>query len=61
MSDIELGHCYVTLDRDGIYVLDSDGRGRPRDDGPALVIGWWKVVLAEMRMQSECAGSGRAA
>ncbi|MEM8884833.1 MAG: D-glycero-beta-D-manno-heptose 1-phosphate adenylyltransferase [Planctomycetota bacterium] len=26
-GDLELDHVYVTLDRDGIYVLDRDGRG----------------------------------
>ena len=27
IADLELDHCFVTLDRDGIFVLDSKGKG----------------------------------
>ncbi|MHC4938354.1 MAG: D-glycero-beta-D-manno-heptose 1-phosphate adenylyltransferase [Planctomycetota bacterium] len=37
MGDLELDHCYVTMDRDGIFVLDGKGRGEPIPTTPREV------------------------
>jgi len=37
LKDLGLDHCYVTLDRDGIYVLDGEGRGEPVPTTPREV------------------------
>ncbi|MHC4955827.1 MAG: D-glycero-beta-D-manno-heptose 1-phosphate adenylyltransferase [Planctomycetota bacterium] len=37
IADLELDHCYVTLDRDGIFVLDSEGVGEPIPTQPREV------------------------
>jgi len=37
LTDLALDHCYVTLDRDGIYVLDGEGRGEPIPTTPREV------------------------
>ena len=37
VSDLELDHCYVTLDRDGIFVMDGEGRGEHTPTQPREV------------------------
>ncbi|MHC4407552.1 MAG: D-glycero-beta-D-manno-heptose 1-phosphate adenylyltransferase [Planctomycetota bacterium] len=37
VKDLDLDHCYVTMDRDGIFVLDGEGRGEPIPTTPREV------------------------
>jgi len=37
VADLQLDHCYVTMDRDGIFVLDGEGRGEPIPTTPREV------------------------
>jgi len=37
VADLDLDHCYVTLDRDGIFVMNRDGRGEHTPTQPREV------------------------